>query len=73
MAFGPNVKQEDGDGLEEDDERYDNILEAFGGEENGEGRESVAEKEHFQATNNLKVLKTIKTPPHYLTYMILRS
>ena len=48
MAFGPNV-QEDG-------ERYDNILEVFGGEENGEARESVAAKEHFSSDQSFKVI-----------------
>ena len=48
MAFEPNVQ--------EDCERYDNILEAFGGEENGEARESVAAKEHFSSDQSFKVI-----------------
>ena len=63
MAFGPNVKQEDDGGLEEDNKRYDDILEASGGEENGEARECVDHFEELeinnaseQLTNNVTIL-----------------
>ena len=56
MAFGPNVKQEDDDGLEEDDKRYDNILEAFGGEENGEARKSIDDFEELEISNTSEQL-----------------